>query len=245
MKEVEKTCEILSDAVRLEAGSKETSKIIDSLAKEISGKFLENNYIILNNIEKLSEIVDELEKFRNDFLPFFEKLEIFSKEFNKLVENLKYISEISEEISKVAKHTNLVALNASIEAERAKEYGRGFAVVADEIRRMANQTMQLTKRIRKFNEEIMEDLNKLREAIEVIDKIKAGTSLLGEDINKIIEISKLLDNIAKEQEGIVHDIKGLSGLAMTLEELHKLQVKFNKDLGDLLVYLISQRRKEE
>ncbi len=242
---VEKASDVLSDAVRLEAGSKETSKIINELADEISGKFLENNQIIIININNLSEIVKDLEKFREDFLPFFQKLENFAKEFNKLVENLKYISEISNSIGEVAKHTNLVALNASIEAERAKEYGRGFAVVADEIRRMAVKTMELTKRINKFNSEIISNLETLRDVLEIIDKTKEGIDILSEDIDKIIEISKTLDSISKEQELIVHDIKGLKGLSIALETLNKMQSKFNKDLGSLLVDLTTLEKEVE
>ncbi|ADG12718.1 methyl-accepting chemotaxis sensory transducer [Methanocaldococcus infernus ME] len=237
---IEKASNVLSDAVRLEAGNKETSKIISELAEEISGKFLENNNIIIINIGELSKIVRDLEKFREDFLPFFQKLETFSKEFNKLVENLKYISDISNSIGEVAKHTNLVALNASIEAERAKEYGRGFAVVADEIRRMAVKTMELTKRINKFNSEILQNLETLADVLEIIDKIKEGTEVLSQDIDKIINISKTLDEISKEQEIIVHDIKGLKGLSLALEELNKMQSKFNKELGTLLIDLTSQ-----
>ncbi|WP_330216784.1 methyl-accepting chemotaxis protein [Methanocaldococcus villosus] len=117
---IKKSSSILSDAVRLEAGSKENSKIINELAEEISGKFLENNAEIMTNIEKLSEIVKDLETFRDDFLPFFKKMEKFASEFNQLVENLRYISDITNSIEEVAKFTNLLALNATIELKEPK-----------------------------------------------------------------------------------------------------------------------------
>jgi len=229
--------DIFADAVRIESANKETSKIIYNLVTDISEHFVKNNEMIVENIENLSEIIEDLEKFRDDFLPFFQKLEIFAREFNRLVENLKYISKMSSSINDVAKHTSLIALNASIEAARAGEFGRGFAVVANEIREMANQTMKLTKEIEKFNSEVMRDLEVLKDVLNVIDKTKEGTKMLVKDINEIVEINNRLNKITKDQERFVHDIKSLSGISIAMENFNKMQEKFNRKLGNLLVQL--------
>ncbi|HIP17587.1 MAG TPA: chemotaxis protein [Methanothermococcus okinawensis] len=229
--------DVFSDAVRIESANKETSKIIYDLVTEISEHFVKNNELIIENIENLSEIIRDLEKFRDDFLPFFQKLEVFSKEFNRLVENLEYISKMSNSINGVAKHTSLIALNASIEAARAGESGRGFAVVANEIREMANKTMNLTKEIEKFNTEVMNDLKVLKDVLNVIDKTKEGTDILAKDINEIVEINSELKKVSKDQDIFVHDIKSLSGISMALESFNKMQEKFNKNLSGLLIQL--------
>ncbi|WP_048150125.1 methyl-accepting chemotaxis protein [Palaeococcus ferrophilus] len=236
--------EVLSNAVRIQAANKETSRIIEGLAEQISGRFIESNAVILENIEKLSRIIEELEMFRQEFLPFFQRFEEFAKEFNKLVQNLEYISGISDSIGKVAKQTNLVALNASIEAARAGEQGRGFAVVAEEIRKMAVQTMNLTNEIKDFNSRVMGELESLRDVLDVMDRIKEGTEILGRDINEIVEISKVLENMSKEQREMVHDIKGLSGLSIALEKLTEMQEKFNRDLSTLLIELAGEYGRE-
>lgn len=72
-----------------------------------------------------------------------------------LSEKAKNITNVITTITKVADQTNLLSLNASIEAEKAGEYGRGFAVIAREIRRLADQTALATLNIEKMIEEIM------------------------------------------------------------------------------------------
>ncbi|WP_054840253.1 methyl-accepting chemotaxis protein [Thermococcus sp. JCM 11816] len=245
IRNIEKASSALAQSVRIKTSSKESSRIISELAEEISGQFMDNNTTIIENIAKLSEVMEQLETFQRDFLPFFQRFETFAKEFNTLVENLEYVSRISDSIATVAKQTNLVALNASIEAARAGDAGRGgFAVVAEEIRKMAVQTMELAKEIKDFNSKVMNQLETLRDALAVMDRIKEGTEILGKDISTIVEISSVLSEISKEQEEIVNDIKRLNGIAVALKKFSEMQDRYNKELASLLRNMVSEYSKE-
>ncbi len=244
IRSIEKASNALAQSVRIKTSSRESSKIIDELADQISGKFMENNTVIIENISKLSQVMKEMERFQTDFLPFFQRFEVFAQEFNTLVENLEYISRISDSIASVAKQTNLVALNASIEAARAGEAGRGFAVVADEIRKMAVQTMNLAKEIKDFNAKVMGQLDTLRDALAVMDRIKEGTDVLGRDIEAMVEISSVLDEISREQEEIVNDIKRLNGIALALRKFADMQDRYNKEMASLLRMMVSEYARE-
>jgi methyl-accepting chemotaxis protein len=104
------------------------------------------------------------------------------------------IGRILNVISDIADQTNLLALNAAIEAARAGEAGRGFAVVADEVRKLAEKTMAATKEVEGAIRGIQEGARKNVANVEqAVSKIDAATGLAGKSGETLTEIVSLVD----------------------------------------------------
>ncbi|GGN94786.1 methyl-accepting chemotaxis protein [Saccharibacillus kuerlensis] len=113
----------------------------------------------------------------------------------------KEIEEISQFISTIAAQTNLLALNAAIEAARAGEHGRGFAVVADEVRKLAEQSQQSSSQISGLIHEIQNDMEHSTRSIgQVGTEVQAGLEAIRRTQTNFKEILELMGNLTGRVE---------------------------------------------
>lgn len=129
------------------------------------------------------------------------------------------ITSVITTITKVADQTNLLSLNAAIEAEKAGEFGRSFAVIAREIRRLADQTAYATLDIEKIVNEIMSAISSSVMGVDDFSQeIRAGvnqTSTVGEQLSKIIEQVQVL---TQRFESVNQGMQGQSAGAEQINE---------------------------
>jgi methyl-accepting chemotaxis protein len=119
-----------------------------------------------------------------------------------LQEHSQQVGEIVDVIMEITDQTNLLALNAAIEAARAGEHGRGFAVVADEVRKLANSTAEATVGITQRINSIQGDTEKAVAAMQKsLGRVKLGVEFsdqAGDSLRKIVERVALLQEMTRE-----------------------------------------------
>jgi twitching motility protein PilJ len=199
-----------------------TTRAISVMAKtmeKVSRNAMNSAEVALHSVEIAHKGAQTVRRNIEGMDAIREAIQETSKRIKRLGESSQQIGEIVSLITDIADRTNILALNAAIQASSAGEAGRGFAVVADEVQRLAERAGNATKQIAALVETIQTDTN---EAVSSMEQSTAGVvtgAKLAEDAgNALSEIESVSKQLADLINNISRDAREQASTAINISE---------------------------
>ncbi len=206
-KQTESTAVHMSKAAQKE--SQEISAASESIAamaasiEEVSGNAERSADVARHSVDVAHKGGEAVRRTIDGMNTIRETIQETSKRIKRLGESSQEIGNIVELINDIAEQTNILALNASIQASMAGEAGRGFAVVADEVQRLAERSTNATKQIEVLVRTIQSDTNEAVVSMERSTTDVVGGALLAENAGAALdEIEQVSNQIASLVQNI-------------------------------------------
>lgn len=228
------TREVASATEQVASGAENQTVKIEQTNEEISQVFLgvqtiaERSSLVSDLTSDASERAKEGEKHVKHNLEQMEFIHQSVSSSNTVIQSLaersKEIGNILEVISGISSQTNLLALNAAIEAARAGEQGKGFAVVADEVRKLAEQSSESAKQIGTLITSIQQDTEQSVQQMGAVSiNAEQGLVVTKETSNQFQEILQSMEQIAPKIQDVSSTAKQItdriSGVTASAEDI--------------------------
>lgn len=157
----------------------------------------EAEHAALSGAERSEEAGKVVDNVISDVQQLSEEMSNSMEAVNRLADNSTNISSILGTIKGIAEQTNLLALNAAIEAARAGEHGRGFAVVADEVRTLASRTQYSAEEIDGLIKEVQQNIQR------AVDTMEINRTMVNKTVDSSGQVGEALESI----QGSMHEIQ--------------------------------------
>lgn len=193
----------VSEMSQTAQGIADHSQRAEETVQEARQEAQDSAHIVDESLEKISSLCNEIR--------------LTSETIDQLSSDSKNIAQVVDEIKGIAEQTNLLALNAAIEAARAGEQGRGFAVVADEVRSLSQRTHSSTSNIeniiQQFLQRIQEavdtmgrSLNMANSTVEESKKISVALTSINNRLESVVEMNTLVSHSVKQQAEVSSEV---------------------------------------
>ena len=203
------------------AAASESISAMAASTEEVSGNAERSSDVARHSVDIAHKGGDAVRRTIDGMNAIRENIQETSKRIKRLGESSQEIGNIVELIEEIAEQTNILALNASIEASRAGEASRGFAVVADEVQKLAERSTAATRKIEVLVSTIQSDTNEAVVSMERSTTDVVGGALLAENAGAALD----------EIEQVSHQMASLiQNISDTGRDQNRLAAAINKNM---------------